>query len=206
MAIGTDNFDRADNPTNRGANWTSVSGFSSLIASNEATPNTAGQPCLNYYNTFTPTDAQYAKITLRSPLETLTGGPYGVGPAIRIQTGADSGYNVIVNSVAAERFRAYRRIAGAETLIMQYTGAAPAIGDVVELRANSAFDLVLLVNSVQVASFTDTDVNKIQSGRVGDFGIIGNDFSHWDNWEGGDITVADSAKGRHWTLLSKSRK
>lgn len=186
MAIATDDFNRADSAS-RGANWTSVSGFDSRIASNEATPNTAGLPCLNYYNAITPGDAQYAKVTLRSPLETLTGGPYGVGPAIRIATGADNGYSTIVNSVAAERFRVYRRIAGAATLIMQYTGAAPAIGDVVELRVNSGFDLDLRVNGVSVVTFTDTDVNKIQSGRVGDFGVIGNDFSHWDDWEGGDL-------------------
>jgi len=189
VTIATDNFNRADS-ANRGANWTSVSGFDSRIASNEATPNTAGQPCLNYYNAITPGDAQYAKITLRAPIETLSTDNYGNGPSIRIATGADTGYITICQTGAARRFQVYRRIAGVETNIFGYTGATPAIGDVVELRVNAGFDLDLRVNGVSVATFTDTDVNKIQSGRVGDFGIVGNDFSHWDDWEGGDLVTA----------------
>lgn len=205
MAIDTDNFNRADS-ANRGANWTSVSGFTSRIASNESTPNTAGDPCLEYRNTITPGNAQYAKITLRSPIETLSTDNYGNGPAIRIATGADTGYVTLCQTGAARRFQVYRRIGGFLTNIFGYTGATPAIGDVVELRVNSGFDLELHVNGVLVASFTDTDVNKIPSGRVGDFGLVGNDFSHWDDWEGGDMPVAAAAKGKYWTLLLKGRK
>lgn len=206
MAIDTDNFDRADNPTSRGSNWTSVSGFSSGIASNESTPNTSGDPCLAYRNTITPGAAQYAKITLRSPLDDLAGG--GVGPAIRIQTGADTCYHVICNSVASERFQVYRRIAGFDTSIFGTTAIVPAVNDIVELRVNADFDLELYVNSIlRAGPFTDTDANKIASGRVGDWGLLVNQFPHWDNWEGGDMPVAGNTnKGRHWTLLLKSRK
>lgn len=197
MTIASDNFNRAD-AANRGANWTSVSGFNSRIASNEATPDTAGNPCLNYYNLITPGAAQYSKITLRAPLETLAAGPYGPGPAIRIQTGADTAYVCECNIVAAERFRVFRRLAGFNTQIMIYTGAAPAFGDIVELRVDADFNLTLWVNGVQVAAFTDTDVNKIAGGRVGDFGIVGNDFSHWDDWEGGDL--ATDPASRPWNV------
>jgi len=183
--MSTDNFNRADS-ADRGVNWTSVSGFRTRIDTNESEGNNAGDPALEYYNPDTPGPAQGAKIILRAPIETTAGG--GQGPAIRIQTGADTGYIVRCNTVAAERFQVYRRIAGADgTAIMGYTGAAPTAGDLVDLRVNDQFDLELYINAVQRATFTDTDANKIASGCYGDFGLIINEFIRWDDWEGYEV-------------------
>lgn len=180
----SDNFNRA-NSSNRGANWTSVSGFNSQILSNQAAANASGDAALEYRNTITPGAAQSAQITLGSVIESTAG--FGVGPAIRIQTGADTGYVMAINTVAGERFRVYRRITGTNTFIFGYTGAAPVAGDQVKLQVNSAFDLELYVNGVLRASFTDTDANKIATGRVGDYGLITAVVATWDDWSGGAV-------------------
>lgn len=196
MAFLTDDFNRA-NAANRGANWTSVSGFSARIDTNEAEANNAGDPALEYYNAITPAgDAQYAEITLRSPIE--TGTDAGVGPAVRIQTGADSAYIVKVNTVAGQRFRVFKRVAGADgSALITYTGAAPAVGDRVGVSIDAAHLITLFVNDVSVGTF-DASSSPLTGGRVGDFSLLVIDFPRWDDWEGGDL-AATAFNGR-WQL------
>jgi len=203
VAFASDNFNRA-NASDRGANWTSVSsGNRTALDANESEGNNAGNAALEYYNPVTPGTAQSAQITLRTPIETGSSG--GVGPAVYVQTGADSGYFVRCNTVAAQRFQLIRRIAGAETVLATYTGAAPAVGDVVRLEVtlDGSNDPVLdlFVNGTSVGTpfpFTDTNAAALTSGRVGDFGLIINDFARWDDWQGGDLgeVAAISGGGR----------
>ena len=199
--MATDNFNRADTATNagRGANWTAVSGFSANINTNQSSGNANGDPALAYYNAITPGTSQYAQIVLETnaganPLETQPDG--GNGPAVYVQTGADSGYLIQCNTQAAQRFQLIRRIAGANTVIATYNAVAPVDGDIVRLEVEIVGGdpvLDLLVNGSSVGSpfpFTDTDGAALTSGRVGDYGLVVNELFRWDDWEGGDLAPA----------------
>jgi len=194
----------ADPSVNRGATWVTISTFRTRVEGGEFEGNNAGDPAREYYAASTSVGAaQRSRIRVRLPLEAGAGSPgnaAGCGAGIRVNGSingggaGDNGYFLVVNGVTAERFQVYRCNAGdmgPATPLFGYTAAAPANGDLAELRIDANWGLFLLVNDVEVATFDDAPNTtlRITGGYVGDYGLIVNEVIRWDDWEGGDVTA-----------------
>lgn len=181
-ALATENFNRADSTGLSSANWTTANSCTSFnIASNTGAVlfNTFGG---NYYNAVVWPNAQYGQVVLASPL--ATSADEGVGPVVRLASGAFTGYWV---QAGAGDTRLYKIVGGTFTQLGS-TDTASSIGDVIKLVANGT-SITATRNGTAICGTPVTDAS-ISSGNVGIFGSSSGPNAALDSFEGGDLNVA----------------
>lgn len=185
MATASDDFNRADDSTGLGADWTLIGSPAVwIILNNQARTPQNGDPGSAWRNDITPGDAQFSEIVVGEELDTIAG--FGGGPAVRMATGADTCYCVMLNTAAAEEVGLYEVTAGSAVQLGFYNGgAAPTAGDIIRLEANGS-TIRVLVNAVERISVTDA---SISSGRVGLRGEAEIAYSFMQSWTGGDLAA-----------------
>lgn len=190
MASATDDFNRADDATGLGANWTLMGAPAVFnVVDLQARVPINGDPGSAYWNGFVPTDDQYAEVTIGQELDTLAG--FGTGPMVRMSTGADTGYWACCNVAAAEEIGLYEVTAGVigTPLATYNAGAAPTAGDVIRIEAQGT-TIRVLVNTVERISVTDA---TLTSGRVGVRGEADVAYSFINDWGGGDLAAGPTS-------------
>lgn len=181
-ALATENFNRADSTGLSSGNWTTANSCTSFnIASNTGAVlfNTFGG---NYYNAVVWPNVQYGQVVLASPLATAT--DEGVGPVVRLASGAFTGYWV---QAGAGDTRLYKIVGGTFTQLGS-TDTASSIGDVIKLVANGT-SITATRNGAAICGTPVTDAS-ISSGNVGIFGSSSGPNAALDSFEGGDLNVA----------------
>lgn len=182
--MATDDFNRAG-PT-LGGNWTtqpvSPSAAFEILSSDFAAVDNNAEYTAMYYNPLTPGAAQFARVVL-STVDDLND-DIGIGPAVFMDTGADTSYRVYASADATREIELIERVAATDTVLdTDTTGATPAATDTIELSVNASGNLSGKHNGVERVAVTDT---TITSGRVGFAGKAGNTRSAVTSWEGGD--------------------
>lgn len=182
MAIALDDFNRANN-ADLGASWTPPTGAVAFsITSNEAAVTNGATECAEYNTTITPGPAQYSKVVLGSQIETNTGAS-GVGPAVRMATGARTYYQVLCNAGGVSL---WEMSAGSRTQRGSTFSHTCIAGDIVELDISEIHVLTVILNGTTVITFNDS-ASPISTGVVGIAGEIFNVLSSITSWEGGDL-------------------
>lgn len=176
MAIDTDDF-----AVNDITNWTSSTAFRMSITGGQFRANASGDPALERRNTLTPGGPQYSQCTIET-FDTVA--DMGIGPAVRITTGADTCYWFFHNTV--NEYRLVRMSAGSIAASLgSYTAGTPALGDLMLLTANGS-NLSCSVNGVERITASDA---TLASGGVGVRSLISSVVAAVDDWEGGDLTT-----------------
>lgn len=183
--LATDDFNRANSTGLGSASWTTANSCTSFnVASNTAAVlfNTFGG---NYYNAVVWPNAQYGQVVLASPL--ATSADEGVGPVVRLASGAFTGYWV---QAGAGDTRLYKIVAGAFTQLGS-TASASSLGDVIKLLANGT-TLTVTRQGIAICGTPLTDAS-ISSGNVGIFGSSSGPNAALDSFEGGDLSAGSTA-------------
>lgn len=190
--LASDAFTRANN-ADLGTDWTAPSGTGATlkVLTNEAANSTSATFCLEYWSGALvgggawPND-QYAQITVGTVVETSTDN--GAGPAIRISTSADTFY---ISQTNTHETRVYKAVAGAFTQ-MGSDGAACAAGNTLRLTMTGTSISALKNGVTFIGPVTDAG---IASGKAA-LWISGTATATANDWEGGDISSADTLMGQ----------
>jgi hypothetical protein len=177
MAI-SDDFDRIDN-VDMGTNWDVQTGLGSLnIAGNRVRPATAASQRAENYNATTPTNNQFARITLAT--WTTTADIWG-GVMTRASAAANTAYITFATKFGTIL---WERVAGSDSTVAT-DSTIFAITDVLMGRAEGTIHSMWR-NGIQVLSGTGS---AIASGRVGVFSRTETTVGHveLDNFEADDI-------------------
>lgn len=189
MAVYTDTFTNSNSTalTAHNANWAVPTGATGCRVFNNTAVSSSGNDSVNYWNQAVGA-AQYAKTTFVSgQLEPAC------GPAVRVQSGADSYFYALVNTSGT--VFCGQCIAGTATnWDSGQTGWAA--GDTVELHTDPSTSTTfhLKRNGTTIATYTGK--SALSGGFVGiavnsNFQAVGA-----DNWEGGDVTPSSSQATR----------
>jgi hypothetical protein len=178
--LASDDFNRA-NGSGLGANWTIGTGWTGDIdISGNAAANAGSAPVLDAYNNATFANDQFSQCTITA----INGvSDEGMGPAVRVATGARTGYFLQCNTVEV---KLYRVIAGAFVQIGADFGAA-AISDVFKLTVSGG-TLECFKNGVSQGTRADAN---IASGNAGLWSGVGSGAhtAKVDDWSGGDLSA-----------------
>ena len=159
------------------ANWTNLTG-TAQIQSNEATGNTNADGA-RYYYSGTWQDDQYSEAPIDDTEGSGLGGTGGV--AVRLQTGADSGYTAEVGGTTATRYMS-RYDAGEYTNLGSASVTYDA-ADILRLEiTGSSWEMFL--GGVSEDSGTDATYS---SGNVGVSFFDDEGGGNLHSWEGGDL-------------------
>jgi hypothetical protein len=181
----SDTFERSDAAT-LGANWTAISGMSSLgIRSNKAGVINPYTEYGNYYSAVNWPDNQYAKVIDI----TVSGGPDITKRAmalVRVANGAHTCYRAGLNGAdtGALWLNLDKIVAGTRTSLGTHTTDL-VDGDDVELRAEGNQLTVLVNGVVRIGPVTDNDIASGSAGLLGTFSA--SDTGLVDSWEGGSL-------------------
>ena len=159
-----------------GANWASNAGTPFTIVSGVAVP--AADPSWSYVSSVTPPADQYAKILTNA----LAGDSDSAGPAVRIATGAESGYFL---EMAGSVINITKAVAGSYSAVSASDDSQPN-SQTVELHAVGT-DLYIYKAGVEVHNASDA---SLSSGRFGLFGYPRTDNYGADTFEGGSFSSA----------------
>jgi hypothetical protein len=186
----TDNFDRANGGL--GANWTSLTGPFRIASNAAESGQGAGGQSRSIWTANNFANNQYAEITVAN---TVSGGSK-IGPLVRGQPGADSGYYASCDTGGAEIFKV---VAGTSTSL-NWAGITMAIGDVIRLEVTGS-TLVIKQNGVTRNTITDS---TFASGYPG---IFANFQGRLDNFLAGptaamdDFNRANGGLGANWAAV-----
>ncbi len=200
--LGTDTFTYANGDLHTAnVNWVYPAGSftvsSNVVYCSSATVSSA------YRNDLSPGADQYAQCTA---VITTVGATQNTGPAVRMQTGANSYYFI---QYATNNFNIARMIAG--TIFVLLTGTTfPVNGDTIKLSMRGNV-LTAWINGIAIQSVVD---NTHVSGKVGIYGAGNTVANGIDNWEGGNYTWdsvntdnfnrADGSLGSNWTVGARN--
>ena len=175
----SDDFNRADGGL--GPNWTPVSDGGMAISSQQVT-GTSGGTTGDIRTAETYASDQYSMVQVTSTQ--LTGGEW-VGPAVRLQSGGQSGYlGIYFWNSGSPVLRLYKRTAGSwAQLGSSYSSGPLAAGTQLQVTAVGS-TISFLVNGVQRISVTDASFTG------GAPGIMAYGSGTADNWSGGTATTA----------------
>lgn len=176
--LATDDFNRADS-TGLGANWTTITGKTSLNILTNAAVSTAGGNDGNYYNAVAWPNDQWSQATLVD----RAAGRNAV--KVRVAAAAETYYagGSDVTDFGNQQQRLWKTVAGVRTSLA--TNATLLIAtDLVYVEARGT-TIKLFINGVEVLSAIDSD---IASGNAGiGFGDAVAGGGDWDGWSGGDF-------------------
>jgi len=176
VATDSDNF-----ASNDIANWTSSTAFRMAISGGVFNANASGDPALERRNTLTPGGPQFSQCTIKV-FDTVA--DMGIGPAVRITTGADTCYWFLHNTV--NEYRLVRMSAGSIAASLgSYTAGTPAVNDIMLVTANGS-SLSCSVNGVERITASDA---TLASGGVGVRSLISSVVAAVDDWSGGDLAT-----------------
>lgn len=183
MATATDDFNRANDPSGLGSNWSAQCNSSGIVVSaNAAYKNGAGSNDYSFYNAISPGADQYSKIVLSSG---FGGGIYGA-VTVRASGTAEAtmnSYVFITNGASGSGNSEIQKfVSGANTKLANVAATFTG-GDVIEIRA-SGTTISVYKNGSLLTSTTDS---SLSSGKPG-FGGYGAG-TVFDNWEGGDYSA-----------------
>ena len=173
----TDNFNRDDGGL--GGNYSTVSGDGSLTIFGNQLGWPGGGINVDYNNTVSWPNNQYAQLVMTTPSTTTD---EGFGPAIRVNAGGDM-YFAQSNT---HEIRLYKRVSGSFTQLGS-DGPAVAANDVIYIQANGTSLLVKQNGTTVIGPVTDSGVS---SGSAGIWLATGDTNSRADDFEGGDISSA----------------
>jgi len=184
--LATDSFTRANN-ADLGTAWDVPTGGAAFkVASNAATPTFLESDAMESNNSATWPNDQYAQcaVTVVGTVSTT-----GLGPAVRMATGALTFYRCVASHAATNNVELAKFVSGSYTQLALRTQAWTD-GDVLRVEV-SGTTLKMFRNGTQLgANVTDS---SIASGRAG-IGYSGAVTSgSLDDWEGGDFTTAAKA-------------
>jgi hypothetical protein len=173
----TDNFNRADDPSSLGANWTIQSGTVQII-SNQAslqTPNTEV-----FWNADAFANDHYSQVLV--VVSTANDG------CVVRASGTGGSRN---NYLSYNNSNIYKDVGGSYTLLGSGSGSA-SNGDTIKMTATGT-TIAVLINGVQKNSVTDSTFTSGSAGVFGD-----NAAARVDNWTGDNIggAVADTLEWR----------
>jgi Big-like domain-containing protein len=178
----TDDFVRP-NETPLAGNWTNE--HNSLNLNNNRFRSTVGVTSVARWNARSFNADQHSQVRLASTAGTTC------GPAVRVATGAATGYTFGQNSSNAHNITRFN--AGTGTLLATTSGGvARTIGDVytLEVSGSAVVRLVARRNGVVVLTYSDDSASRITSGSAG---IFANDVAECDTWEGNDSVKYNSS-------------
>ena len=157
----SDNFTCASPPCSLSSNWTTtVVGFS-IYTANEVESVRSGQTLAHWNASSFP-----ANQSVQATVGMLSAGSY-TGPAARVGTGSDTGYDCVWNSLGL-----YLRLHNSGTDTTLQTGSAPNIGDVIKIVPTGTTISCTDTRSstvIQTLSVTDTTLSSGQPG-IGGYG------------------------------------
>ena len=185
MTTASDNFNRANDPSGLGSNWTAQCNSSGIVVSvNTAYKGGVGND-YSFYNAISPGADQYSKVKLVSG---FGGGVYGAATvrASGTSEGTMNAYVFISNgSSGSGNSEIQKFVSGSNTKLANVATTLSA-GDFIELRVvgTSPATLYAYKNGALVASTTDS---SLSSGKPG-IGAYGAGIT-FDDWEGGDYSV-----------------
>src|SRR5215469_9753045 len=178
--LASDNFNRPNGVI--GANWGSVTGCADFTVDTNACLIIATQGItVDRYTATAASADQFSRCTL-TQLNSIT--DEGIGPAVRIASGAKTLYLAQCNS---HEIMLYKGVAGTFTQLGS-DAAAGAVNDVIEISVVGIFITVKKNNVVIIGPISDT---AIASGDWGLYGINtgGTGDTRCDNWEGGSPDI-----------------
>jgi hypothetical protein len=173
----TDDFNRADNPDNLGANWTTDTGELNIVT-NEVNAITGSAANLGRYSaTALSTDDHYAQVTIVGNLAEFQ------GPVARkVNSGTLTWYEAVFETSGADSMRIRAVIAGTPTELSS-VAIAGADSDVVRIEVNGS-TLKQFQNGAQRGTdLTDTNITgNLMAGIVGYHSNV-----DLDNFEAADL-------------------
>lgn len=180
----TDNFDRADE-TPIASPWAAQTGVDAMrLISNEVLTNISANESAAYHSIVPPND-QWSQAVL-STLETSTADiQYGLGPAVRMQTGDSRKYRACCRT-GQILLLLWDNVGGRTQLGSTFSGTV-SVGDLIYLEAVGTI-IRVLQNGVERINVTDA---TLSSGRFGMGGTYSNiTAAALDTWKGGDFSIA----------------
>ena len=187
----SDDFNRGDN-LDLGSNWTVVTAESTWkVLTNRAEPSgLGGSDCSEYWNPGGFSNDQFSQATVVSVTGGSVGGAEGVGVSVRISTGAQTYYRVVINAAATSNVAITKMVAGTATHLAVITSAFSA-NDVLRLEADGS-TLRAYKNGTFLFGTTDT---SIASGNAGISYSSVTTAAILDDWSSGDLTVGIQVVG-----------
>lgn len=190
--LATDDFNRA-NETPLAGNWThTTAGVSRLLLVSNKFTGVAGVGLMAYRNDVTPGASQWAQVVVDSD-----GGL--VGPAVYVQTGADSGYTAAGGGVASGS-TVYVSKFSAGSVVDLTTRTRPSPPYTIKLEATttgSVTTLKLFFNGVQNGADITDSSSPHTSGRIGINGYgVSTPGTGGDDFAGGNLGSAAVSRRR----------
>lgn len=178
--LATDDFNRADDATGLGPNWTKGdAGSFYRVDTNRAIVNTSVAVLDRYTAVSWPND-QYAKVTL---VTLAADSDEGVGPACRMSAIAQTAYFVQANTTEIKLYRVVAGVFGQ----LGSDAAAAAVNDVIELICSGTSVSAKKNGATIIGPVTDV---AIAAGSAGLWGFEVSNIVAVDNFEGGDLGTA----------------
>lgn len=188
VALATDNFNRANDATGLGANWTTASSPNKwTVSSNQAVPSAfSGGDSVSYYSAIAWPNDHYSKAQL-----TANGTSTDAGPGLLVRKAStsseDTFYWTTANHAATNNVDMYKVVSTTFTLIQRATQAYTD-GDTFEMDAQgTTLRAIYVTGSSTAISTTDSAIGSGNAGLAYSSTITS---AAADNWEGGDFTVA----------------
>lgn len=186
--LATDDFNRANDPTGLGANWTNndVGAFYTVTGSQAQV--TSIVPVLHRYTAISWPNDQYAKVTLTTLTAASDEGP---GPACRLSAVEQTGYIVQANTT---EIKLYQVAQGSFTQLGS-DAAAAATNDVLELICSGTSLSVKKNGATIIGPLADSP--GIAAGSAGLWGFQASATVTVDNFEGGDLEAVQEEEEAH---------
>jgi hypothetical protein len=192
VSTATDNFTRA-NAATLGANWTAINSLTSLqILSNTAQTQGTGAFQGNFYSAVTFPSDHWSQCTIGAV--TSRSSSYLLCP-VRVQSGAESFYTIMVTTDGTTQCTIRRFTAGAGTDIATCTqnlnnlaGRAFQTGDFLTVTAVGS-TITAYINGTQVATVTDANFTGGSPGILGFAGTVTDVV--FTGWSGGPMDCAN---------------
>lgn len=208
MAVYTDDFNRADNSTNPGGNWARYDSLGLASAKCGISVNRFclltlggnGNPIYGYNNTFA--NDQYSQAAIGSGTTFLGGSSTtnpNLGLLLRCQATGGSAYYFRIYDNPSGSITSYIHILSGGyvtgTVMAASTAVSYAVGDVIRFEVSgsgASTNFIVKKNNTQIFTATDS-AGTYSSGKAGITGVynsIVGTHAFWDDWEGGDLSVA----------------
>lgn len=181
MTAVTDDFNRADGAL--GANWTAYVNAGLVIVSNTAHPNVSAGSRGSKYTGASFTDDQYAEAEIGAK---GTGNYFSVGVRVNGTDGSRSGYIFSLGGSNELYISKYASGSGTDHVTSTATFANGDIMRIEAVDSGANVDISVLVNGVEVNSWTDTS-SVIASGLPSMEIYSGTGTSNFNSFGAGDI-------------------
>lgn len=195
--MASDDFNRADNASSLGANWTAQTGTWG-INTNAAFTSTSG--AMAYWSAASFNSDQSSECVVTNP-----SGQVWFGPAVRCQSGALSCYSLYEDSNGGT-FTLSKFVGGAETILgtSSQTFSSP---DTLKVDATGT-TITPTVNGAGITGLAAQSDAALSGGSPGLYATDAVDPAsrNFDNWVGTGDAAADASLRGTWGFFQKTRR